>query len=162
MDIKQRYLLIGILANHGISASKAWQVPSELKARMNEKYNLDITKINSLNLDQVISLFENPLKLHRFNKKIAMYIYNSFEYINEVYDDDMNLLLPIGDNLKLIDNLQKLPGMSKKKAAHYLVYLCAIDSRYVITNEEFELYTKDCEALVNKFDENLSILSKAF
>lgn len=153
-------LLIGILSNHGISAAKAWTLPSVLKDRIKElDSNLNsLSQLDCLSVEQVIGLYNQSPKLHRFNNKMAIYAHQLIEVVNAQYHADFDLLLPTDDNNRLISNVSSLPGMSLKKARHLLVYLVQIDNRYQITDEQYKLFTADCPQLVEKFDANLDIL----
>lgn len=160
MDELKYGLLIGILSNHGISSQKAWDIPNQLGNRLKNKYGLSIINLDKLSIEDVIELYNHPTKLHRFNNKMAMYARNLIKDVNEMYGGDLNLLFPVDNNLKLIDNVSKLPGMSEKKAKHLLVYLCALDKSYTITKDEYLQYTKDCPQLVERFEENITILRR--
>lgn len=153
-------LLIGILSNHGISSQKAWDVPNQLSKRLYNKYGLSLAELDKLSIEDVMELYNYPTKLHRFNNKMAMYARNLIKGVNEMYEGDFKRLFPVDNNLKLIDNVSKLPGMSEKKAKHLLVYLCALDKSYTITNDEYLQYTKDCPQLVERFEENITILKR--
>lgn len=155
-------LLIGILANHGIDAKRAWELPAALKMRGQDSYGADfrLSNISEISLDELIWLLEKPTKLHRFNNKISMYINQSAIQINQNFNGDIDKLFIKGDNKRLIRNVQELPGMSEKKAKHLLVYLCALDSNYQLKAEEHTQYTQDCMALIKKFDRNLKLLNE--
>lgn len=150
-------LLIGILSNHGISAQKAWLLPSVLKDRLNVKYKIGLDSLDTLSIDQVVELYIFPDKIHRFNNKMAVYVHDLIAVFNNQYNGDFDLLFP-HDNAMIINNVSHLPGMSIKKAKHLIVYLCAIDDSYTITEHEYREYTKDCLQLVERFDENLQFL----
>lgn len=161
MDELKYGLMLGILANNGISASKAWSLPSELQLRLTtiDSNLTSLSQLDQLTSSQVIELFNQEPKLHRFNNKIGLYAYEIVVIINSDYTRDFNLLLPL-DHASLIQNVSSLPGMSEKKARHLLVYLAAIDTRYQLSTSEYIEYTKDCNQLIEKFDDNLGLLYK--
>lgn len=150
-------LLIGILSNHGISAQKAWVLPSILKYRMMSVYKIGLDSIDTLSIDQIVDLYVSPAKIHRFNNKMAVYVHDLVATFKSEYNGDFDLLFP-HDNAKIISNVSQLPGMSIKKAKHLIIYLCAIDDSYTVSKNEYQEYTKDCLQLVERFDENLQIL----
>lgn len=162
MDELKYWLLIGILSNHGISAQKAWDIPYQLKSRLDKAYHskLSISELDKLNQEQVIELYKYPYNLHRFNNKMAIYSHQLVTEVNEAYQRAGEELLPVDNNQQLITNVANLPGMSVRKARHFLVYLTALDSEYSITEKEYLQYTKDCPQLVEKFETNIAIFKQ--
>ncbi len=148
-------LYIAILHNHGINSKKAWQLPAKLQARVGEQ--LTPALISELKLNQLQKLYLEPTSLHRFYNKLSNYLYCSCLDICQYYDGNIDLML-LGDQSQIIDNLQKLPGMSKKKARHMYFYLNQFDSKFAISEETIDMIRIECPQLLENYKRNINLL----
>ncbi len=110
--------LIGVIADYGMPASRVWELPYNLRKRLNAlgiKFSSqDIAKIKDR---KIIKIFTTKPNLHRFPKMTALYIKKACIVVNQTYNGKAENIWndqPTSGELK--NRLQQFKGIGQKKA----------------------------------------------
>lgn len=115
--IKNNYLafLFAVILDQGIKAEKAWEKPYFLSQRLG---HLDLYKIAAMSDSEIMDIFEQKPKLHRFPKVMAVRIKKACQIILKKYDGKVENIW--NDNPRT-DDLQRrfdeFVGIGQKKAS---------------------------------------------
>jgi len=106
--------LIGVIADMGIKAERAWALPYQLRQRLGY---LDPARVGASDDDVARAVQASP-KLHRFINLIPKWIVAAARIVNDQYRGDAGRIW--GDTpttTELRGRLERFPGIAQKKAA---------------------------------------------
>lgn len=107
--------LFAVINDQGMKAEKVWAIPYELKKRLG---HLEIKKLAQMSDEELLAIYEQKPKLHRFNKKMAKWVISACNLILQKYDGKVeNLWKDIRRSDELQSKLDEFEGISQKKAA---------------------------------------------
>lgn len=107
--------LFGVILDQGMKAERVWEIPFILKSRLG---HLDVHKIASLEDNEIISIFAQKTKLHRFPQVMALRIKKACQLLIERYDSKTENIWndnPRSDDLQR--RFEEFDGIGQKKAS---------------------------------------------
>ncbi|AIW13322.1 hypothetical protein VITU102760_14995 [Vibrio tubiashii] len=113
--------LIGLLSTQGVKASKAWDLPTQLQRRVEERGG----DLRGMSLSEVVALMQATPALHRYPKKISRYVVELIAHIETEYGGDPRCIwsgVPTVQALQVA--LKKISGLGAHKAELAVFFLC--------------------------------------
>ena len=107
--------LFGVILDQNMKAEKVWEIPYLLKQRLG---HLDVRKTAEMLDEEIIAIFNQKPKLHRFPKTMALRIKKACRHLVEKYDGRAENIW--NDNPKSDDlyrRFKKFEGIGQKKAS---------------------------------------------
>lgn len=107
--------LFAVILDQSMKAEKVWEIPYLLKQRLG---HLDAYKIATLEVKEIVDIFTQTPKLHRFPKTMALRIKKACQLILERYDGKVENLWndnPRSDDLQR--KFMEFDGIGQKKAS---------------------------------------------
>ena len=105
----------GIILDQSMKAEKVWEIPYLLKQRLG---HLDVKRIANMPDGEIIAVFNQKPKLHRFPKTMALRIKKACQLLLEKYDGKAENIW--NDNPKSDDlqrRFEEFDGVGQKKAS---------------------------------------------
>lgn len=107
--------VIGVILDQGQRAERVWAIPFELKKRLG---HLDPFRIAQMTDTEIQQVFENPSKLHRYWKTMALRVRDACKLIVRNYEGNVS---NIWNDTPRTDDLQRrfeeFNGIGQKKAS---------------------------------------------
>jgi uncharacterized HhH-GPD family protein len=107
--------LFAVILDQSMKADKVWEVPYLLKQRLG---HLDVRKIVNMDDEEIIAVFNQKPKLHRFPKTMALRIKKACQLLLEKYDGKAENIWndnPRSDDLHR--RFEEFDGIGQKKAS---------------------------------------------
>ncbi|MEJ5304505.1 MAG: endonuclease III [Ignavibacteria bacterium] len=106
---------LAVLLDQGMKAEKAWEIPYLLKQRLG---HLDVFKIASISDEEIISVFMEAPKLHRFPRRMALFVKKACQHIIEKYNGKVeNIWNDKPESNELHQRFLEFQGIGQKKAS---------------------------------------------
>jgi len=107
--------LFAVILDQGMKAEKVWEIPYLLRQRLG---HLDARKIANMPDEEIIAIFNQRPKLHRFPKTMALRVKKACQLLLEKYDGKAENIWndnPRSDNLHR--RFEEFDGIGQKKAS---------------------------------------------
>ena len=107
--------LFGVILDQSMKAEKVWEIPYLLKQRLG---HLDVKKIASIPEKEIIAIFNQKPKLHRFPKTMALRIKKACQLLLEKYEGKAeNIWNDNPESDELQRRFEEFDGIGQKKAS---------------------------------------------
>ena len=111
-------LMTGMVLYQQIPVEKAFAGPAVLQERLGK--DLTAARVASMDVDDVISIFQETPAIHRFPANMAKRVHATCTYVVEELDESVeSLWLDIDEAAQVLKNMKKPPGFGDYKARVY-------------------------------------------
>jgi uncharacterized HhH-GPD family protein len=107
--------LFGVILDQNIKAEKAWEIPYLLKQRLG---HLNVHKIANMKDEDLVAIFNQKPKLHRFPKIMALRIKKACQLLVKRYNGKTeNIWKDNPKSSELVKRFKEFEGIGQKKAS---------------------------------------------